>query len=211
MPDIQRGRRRHIIRRVRNSVVRRKRKYSISGSAMNQAENNESVMRRHIRYGLYDRMTTYIYQHNLTTQSHLLDRKSDLRHGLGWYCLEGGQNYTKQVNPNATEFKSTDFWHRLNATRQIKCTSLRYIAFNLPWVAFTLSGDQLDIVAGHRSIRRIMTGWGVFDKSWHFSWRVSTVMLHFSWRDFNKGTRFHRLSALRRGAFFFLSVDQAGR
>ena len=126
---------------VRNSVVRRKRKYSISGSAMNQAENNESVMRRHIRYGLYDRMTTYIYQHNLTTQSHLLDRKSDLRHGLGWYCLEGGQNYTKQVNPNATEFKSTDFWHRLNATRQIKCTSLRYIAFNLPTVAFTLSGD----------------------------------------------------------------------
>jgi hypothetical protein len=25
--------------------------------------------------------------------------------------------------------------------------------------------NKLDIVAGHRSIRRIMTGWGVFDKS----------------------------------------------
>ena len=38
--------------------------------------------------------------------------------------------------------KSTDFWHKLNATRQTKCKSLAYIAFNLPIVAFTLSGDQ---------------------------------------------------------------------
>ena len=37
--------------------------------------------------------------------------------------------------------KSTDFWHKLNATRQTKCKSLAYIAFNLPIVAFTLSGD----------------------------------------------------------------------
>ncbi|MBS7286931.1 MAG: hypothetical protein KIH06_06690, partial [Kiritimatiellae bacterium] len=34
------------------------------------------------------------------------------------------------------------FWHRLNATRQIKCTSVHYVAFNLPAVAFTLSGDR---------------------------------------------------------------------
>ena len=39
--------------------------------------------------------------------------------------------------------KSTDFWHKLNATRQTKCKSLAYIAFNLPIVAFTLSGDRL--------------------------------------------------------------------
>ena len=52
-----------------------------------------------------------------------------------------GGNYTKQANPNAIGFESTDFWHRLNATRQIKCTSIHYVAFNLPIVAFTLSGD----------------------------------------------------------------------
>ena len=37
--------------------------------------------------------------------------------------------------------KSTDFWHKLNATRQTKCKSITYLAFNLPIVAFTLSGD----------------------------------------------------------------------
>ena len=62
---------------------------------------------------------------------------------MGWGDIvsRAGKNYTKQVNTNAIRFESTDFWHRLNATRQIKCTSLHYIAFNLPTVAFTLSGD----------------------------------------------------------------------
>ena len=40
--------------------------------------------------------------------------------------------------------KSTDFWHKLNATRQTKCKSITYLAFNLPIVAFTLSGDPLN-------------------------------------------------------------------
>ena len=64
---------------------------------------------------------------------------------MGWGDIvsRAGKNYTKQVNTNAIEFESTDFWHRLNATRQIKCTSLHYVAFNLPTVAFTLSGDRL--------------------------------------------------------------------
>ena len=64
---------------------------------------------------------------------------------MGWGDIvsRADKNYTKQVNTNAIGFESTDFWHRLNATRQIKCTSLHYVAFNLPLVAFTLSGDQL--------------------------------------------------------------------
>jgi hypothetical protein len=65
---------------------------------------------------------------------------------MGWGDIvsRAGKNYTKQVNTNAIGFESTDFWHRLNATRQIKCTSLHYVAFNLPTVAFTLSGDHND-------------------------------------------------------------------
>ena len=62
---------------------------------------------------------------------------------MGWadIVLRASGNYTKYVESNAISVKSTDFWHRLNATRQIKCTSVHYVAFNLPIVAFTLSGD----------------------------------------------------------------------
>ena len=64
---------------------------------------------------------------------------------MGWGDIvsRAGQNYTKIVNTNAIGFESTDFWHRLNATRQIKCTSVHYVAFNLPTVAFPLSGDPI--------------------------------------------------------------------
>ena len=64
---------------------------------------------------------------------------------MGWGNIvsRAGKNYTKYVESNAISVKSTDFWHRLNATRQIKCTTVHYVAFNLPIVAFTLSGDQL--------------------------------------------------------------------
>ena len=63
---------------------------------------------------------------------------------MGWGDIvsRAGGNYTKYVESNAISVKSTDFWHRLNATRQIKCTSLHYVAFNLPTVAFTLFGDH---------------------------------------------------------------------
>jgi hypothetical protein len=63
---------------------------------------------------------------------------------MGWDIIvsRAGGNYTKYVGQNAISIKSTNFWHRLNAIRQIKCTSVHYIAFNLPTVAFTLSGDQ---------------------------------------------------------------------
>ena len=62
---------------------------------------------------------------------------------MGVYCFKGGRNYTIQGNPNAIDRKSTDFWHKLNATRQTKCKSITYLAFNLPIVAFTLSGDHV--------------------------------------------------------------------
>ena len=70
---------------------------------------------------------------------------------MGWGDIvsRAGKNYTKQVNTNAIRFESTDFWHRLNATRQIKCTSLHYVAFNLPTVAFTLSGDLDNLGEGY--------------------------------------------------------------
>jgi len=66
---------------------------------------------------------------------------------MGWGNIvsRAGKNYTKYVESNAISVKSTDFWHRLNATRQIKCTTVHYVAFNLPIVAFTLSGDQIDV------------------------------------------------------------------
>ena len=68
---------------------------------------------------------------------------------MGWadIVLRASGNYTKYVESNAISVKSTDFWHRLNATRQIKCTSVHYVAFNLPIVAFTLSGDLKKFVA----------------------------------------------------------------
>jgi hypothetical protein len=63
--------------------------------------------------------------------------------GWGGIVSRAGGNYTKYVESNAISIKSTNFWHRLNAIRQIKCTSVHYVAFNQPIVAFTLSGDHL--------------------------------------------------------------------